>query len=1070
MCVGREVPSTQTKASLWHSRLGHQGQNILNQINTQHKINLSLSDLKKAEQHYCQICVKGKLSRQAIHSTADPQYKAEYPLQCLHADLVGPVTTTNRRNHPRCPTIGGSIYALVVTDEYTHAVWVKLLWNKSEAAAELIKLVTQIQIRTGRVVERFHSDGGGEFMGSTFRSFLDNQGTRFTRSTPSTPSHNGIAERMNRTLFEITRTLLIESAAPDVMWGEALLWAAHLYNVSPHPVSNNEAPFKRLFNYQFNIHKLRVWGCDAQVKLVPEKQSKIQSRTTSGIFVGFDYDTSSYRIMDPITRTITKSNDVSFNEQSFLQLGKVSPSSIQSRRDYSHINPYSLLGEDIDDADIHVSDVDYDDSDGGTLPNGIEVVNERVNPSDNNHTRPVNSPTVKSTLYNDSIQTHNIVAIPTSNSVDLTDDKESEGKPFDPGDDPMDEDMETKYNDEQESSQPVQNHPTFSQSSNAHVSREVRKLRELLTPINPKYIQPTSAPSDTPHTRSGRVTRSSQPITSNPNNYYAADMHHALTHLAEEHVNAAIIDSIINSEPKQYKDAIQSPEAQEWKKAMKEEMDSMERLGVWKVVPRPKGVATLKGRWVYKNKLGDNNQLIRRKARFVAKGFQQVYGRDFFETHSPVAKMKSIKLILSLVAQLNMELYQIDFDTAFLNADVEEDIYMEQPEGFHKGLADMVCKLIKSIYGLKQASRNWNLEIDSFMRSIGYTPLISDCCVYIKRTQSNRFILLSLYVDDTIVACDKQDKSVWESDKKAIISQYAIKDLGECEWILNMKVTRDRSNRTMTLSQEAYIERIIREFDMEKVKPASTPAPVGDLYLPIDKKDPQLLNKKQTIQYQSMIGALLYAANITRIDIAFIVGQLCRYTSKPCVHHMQAATHVFRYLKRTTAACLIFGLHQSSDLTSVDVTAYSDANWGSDLETGKSNSGGLVRFNGDVISWHSKRQKSVAQSSAESEYMALAETVKEVLWYRSWVYEIFGRYINCNVKCDNTAAIQLSQNDAIHNRSKHINIRYHLVRDNVKKERIRLTWVPTREQEADLLTKALGPNLFTEQCDRLLLF
>ena len=120
----------------------------------------------------------------------------------------------------------------------------------------------------------------------------------------------------------------------------------------------------------------------------------------------------------------------------------------------------------------------------------------------------------------------------------------------------------------------------------------------------------------------------------------------------------------------------------------------------------------------------------------------------------------------------------------------------------------------------------------------------------------------------------------------------------------------------------------------------------------------------------------------------------------------------------------------------INVTAYSDANWGSDLETGKSNSGGLVRFNGDVISWHSKRQKSVAQSSAESEYMALAETVKEVLWYRSWIYEVFGRYICCNIKCDNTAAIQLSQNDSIHNRSKHINIRYHLVRDTVKKGRV----------------------------------
>lgn len=1053
MHVSREVPHTQTKADLWHSRLGHQGQNVLNQINTQHKINISLSDLKQAEQHYCQTCVKGKLTRQAIHSTADPQYKTDYPIQCLHADLVGPVTTTNSRNHPRCPTIGGSIYALIVTDEYTHTVWVKLLWNKSEATAELIKLITQVQIRTGRTVERFHSDGGGEFIGSIFRSFLDTQGTRFTRTTPSTPSHNGIAERMNRTLFEITRTLLIESAASDVMWGEALLWAAHLYNVTPHPASKNESPFKQLYNYQFNVHKLRVWGCDAQVKLLPDKQSKIQSRTTTGIFVGFDYETSSYRIMDPITRVITKSNDVSFDEHSFLQLRKVSPAPSQSRQNYSHINPYSALGHDLDDADIHVSDEDYSDSYSGTTrgttPNGVEVVNEneRINPSDIS-------------------DIHSMVDISPDEILDQP------NSPFDPGDDSVDTHIESKYDSEQSDSEQNDSStvsPTVLQS-NKPVSQEVRKLQDLLTPINPKHTQPTIAAVDAPHTRYGRATRSSQSITSNPNNYYAADMHHALTHLAEEHVNAAFVDSFISSEPKQYRDAIRSPEAEEWKKSMKEEIDSMERLGVWKIVPRPKGVTTLKGRWVYKNKLGDNNQLIRRKSRFVAKGFQQVYGRDFFETHSPVAKMKSIKLILSLVAQLNLELYQIDFDTAFLNANVSEDIYMEQPEGFYKGSSNSVCKLIKSIYGLKQASRNWNLEIDSFMKSIGYTPLISDSCVYLKRTQADRFILLSLYVDDTIVACDEVDKLVWESDKKAIASKYAIKDLGECEWILNMKVTRDRSNRTITLSQEAYIERIIREFNMENMKPASTPASIGDLFLPVDGTDPQLLGKRQSIQYQSMVGALLYAANITRIDIAYIVGQLCRYTSKPCAHHMQAAIQVFRYLKRTTAACLIFGLHQSFNPKSINVTAYSDANWGSDLETGKSNSGGLIRFNGDIIGWHSKRQKSVAQSSAESEYMALAETVKEALWYRSWVYEIFNHYICCTIKCDNTAAIQLSQNDSIHNRSKHISIRYHLVRDTVKKGRINIMWVGTREQQADVLTKALGPSLFTEQCDRLLLF
>ena len=191
---------------LWHSRIGHQGHGVLNEINTQFKINLSSSDIQQAAQCTCLICVKGKINRAPIHSVADPQYRAEYPLQCLHADLVGPVTTVTKKSHPRCPSIGGSIYSLIVTDEFTHTAWTRLLMSKSQAAGELNKLIHQVQGRTGRLVERFHIDGGGEFRGTEFRDFLDHQGTRFTHTTASTPQHNGIAERMNRTLFEITRS------------------------------------------------------------------------------------------------------------------------------------------------------------------------------------------------------------------------------------------------------------------------------------------------------------------------------------------------------------------------------------------------------------------------------------------------------------------------------------------------------------------------------------------------------------------------------------------------------------------------------------------------------------------------------------------------------------------------------------------------------------------------------------------------------------------------------------------------------------------------------------------------
>ena len=294
--------------------------------NTQFKLAISTQDIDRLDK--CVICIQGKSVRVPIHQHADPQYKATEPIQTLHADLVGPATAVvanKKRNkrHPRCPTIGGHLYALIVTDEFTHAVFVILLKLKSDAGGELIKLIKQIQTQTGRLVERFHSDGGGEFSGTDFQSFLRNNGTKATYTTASTPTHNGLAERMNRTLFELTRTLLIQANAPEELWGEALMWATRLYKVTPHPISTNQPPFQLLFNYRYNVQKLRVWGCDANVHKLPDKRSKIQARAWVGIFVGFHKETSAYRIMNPITKVIANSNDVRFDEYSFKQIQRI---------------------------------------------------------------------------------------------------------------------------------------------------------------------------------------------------------------------------------------------------------------------------------------------------------------------------------------------------------------------------------------------------------------------------------------------------------------------------------------------------------------------------------------------------------------------------------------------------------------------------------------------------------------------------------------------------------------------------------------------------------------------------
>ena len=332
------------------SSLGTPGASWLREVQANYS---SCPCLKQSSNQGIVLRVQARASRKPKRAQADSQYKTEIPLGTLHVDLAGPTTVRNEigKGRPRCASVGGAIYALVVVDEWTHAVFVQLLKKKSEAAEELINLIKQLQIRTGRTLIRFHSDGGGEFIGDRLQVYLSTNGTRITHTTAATPQHNAVAERMIRTLFEIMRSLLFEAGGPESLWGEALLWAAHLYNFTPHPVSGNLPPFQRLFNYQYNVSKLRVWGCDAYVQLLPKDQTKLQSRTKTGIFVGFDETTSAYRIMDPVTHTVSKSNDVQFNEKSFTQIRSLvqlkpkAPASIEGVREQEESDEASYSDE-----------------------------------------------------------------------------------------------------------------------------------------------------------------------------------------------------------------------------------------------------------------------------------------------------------------------------------------------------------------------------------------------------------------------------------------------------------------------------------------------------------------------------------------------------------------------------------------------------------------------------------------------------------------------------------------------------------------------------------------------------
>lgn len=358
------------------------------------------------------------------------------------------------------------------------------------------------------------------------------------------------------------------------------------------------------------------------------------------------------------------------------------------------------------------------------------------------------------------------------------------------------------------------------------------------------------------------------------------------------------------------KDALSGPNAREWMSAMQEEMDSMKKNQVWELVDLPKGRKSVGNKWVLKIKRKADGSIDRYKARLVAKGFTQIEGVDYEETFSPVVRFASIRLILALVSSMDLELYQMDVKTAFLNGELEKEIYMDQPTGFEvDGEEHKVCKLRRSLYGLKQASRQWNLKFNRAVLNNGFEVVEEDHCVYVKRFKKS-FLILSLYVDDILLTGN--DKSMIETTKVWLSSTFDMKDMGEASYVLGVKITRNRARRFLSLSQETYLRTVLERFGMLDSKPIDMPIDKSsNLSSSIGPKTEEEKQQMARIPYASAIGSLMYAMMCTRPDICYAVGLVSHFQSNPGQAHWRAVKRILRYLKGTLDHVLCY---QGKDL------------------------------------------------------------------------------------------------------------------------------------------------------------
>ena len=505
-----------------------------------------------------------------------------------------------------------------------------------------------------------------------------------------------------------------------------------------------------------------------------------------------------------------------------------------------------------------------------------------------------------------------------------------------------------------------------------------------------------------------------------------------------------------------YKQALLSPARSSWQKAIDEEMASIRANDTFSLVPLPPGRKAVGCKWVFKLKRDSAGNIVRYKARLVAQGFSQQHGIDYNETFSPVVRHETIRTLLALAAVQDLEVHQLDVKTAFLNGDLSEEIYMRQPPGFvdsqHPNFA---LGLHKTLYGLKQAAREWNRKLHSVMVALGFTRSSSDPCFY-HRGHGPDLVFVLVYVDDCILASASLDAVI---ETKALLSNsFTTTDLGPIDYILGIQVQRDRANNVITISQRQYIVDTLSRFGLSDCKPSPTPSSGAHLSSTDSPFTPSQVSEMSNVPFRSLVGCLLYIATCTRPDISAAVGAVSAFLSNPGRAHWTAAKRILRYLAGTIDFKLTYSSSSSSSFSPTSLRGFSDANWGGDIDTRRSTSGYVFMLSGGAVSWGSKRQHCVALSSMESEYIALSLATREATWLRRLLSDFTAHDSASPVTLfqDNQSCIAFASEHRFHKRSKHIDIRHHHVRDSIDSGIIALEYLPTDAMTADILTKPLS--------------
>jgi transposase InsO family protein len=1118
-----EPAASEAVHELWHKRLGHVSLKQLALLSASGAV-VGLPKLTagawesraEAAETACEACVLGKKHRHNFASERPPEARATVPLQRVWADLVGPITVRAATNEQQelVSSLGGNRYASVIIDEATAKVWVEPIRSKDCTSAEVQSWAKRVQTSSGRRIVEFHTDSGSEYAESKLQSFFTAEGIAHTTTQPHTPEHNGMAERVNRTLFEWARAMLQEAKLGPEFWALAVQAAAYLYNRTKTVQKLNGplvTPEEAWSQRKPSVKHIRTMFSDCWVHVPDVKRTKMEAKAQRAILVGYPDSQPGWRVLNLETGKLQVSRDVSFSEGHFTfrgdQLNRALGKEGAYKDDQTLSEMIDLMSYETALAKvIHESKAAHDKGSRnaraaaratGPKPRAAPVaVGPGVSDSESNH----NSAAAQRPA--DAAPRAAAAAAAGAGAAASSPASEASGVPaaVSPSPAPI----------AAEAEDPAAEQPAIAADPNQRVTRAAAAAARAAAASVPSahFVSDSSAP---------------EPGSRDEDHDWGSTQRSLADHMERAFQVTQTFAEAEADAPVSFADAMarEPAEAAAWLEAMEAEMAAHRRNGTWTLVDAlPAGRKAIGSKWVLVRKPQANGSVLL-KARLTAKGFAQRAGVDYTETFAPTLKYTTFRFLLIDAAARDRELMQMDVKTAYLNAPMDEEVYMRQPEGFiDAARPHAVCLLIKSLYGTKQAGANWNKEVNSFItRELGYTRSQCDPCLYHRVSRSGGSMLLGLFVDDIISSFDAADAAEWSELKAAFMSKYESKDLGEAALVLGMRLTRDRSRRTIVVDQQTYIDKVLRSFNMQQCNTSRTPE---DAHVSLSKHDcipmqqrEQAEHAERRVQFECLVGFLLYAAISTRLDIAHAVNQLSRFMQGPAECHWIAAKRVLRYLAATRDLGLRFDPMDSAaaadnqqksslkhEQSQVPLIAFADSDWAGCVDDRKSTAGFVLLYRGCPLSWISKKQATVALSSAEAEYMAIGLVLREIKWMHQMLAEIGLREPSSNadeqasgsvsgeraassahsasaadalasgpslIYSDNQAALAMCRHSgSLHQRTKHIDVRHHFIAEAVKSGEVELGWVSTRDQLADIFTKALGPQIFVPLRDRLM--